>query len=70
MDLGKFYGDGADFSTAGEYTTQFKFPAHSKFETEATEIGRASLRLATGQLHEPPVRHPAEPRGELFIRSH
>ena len=70
MDLGKFYGDGADFSTAGEYTPQFKFPAHSKFETEANEIGRASRRLATGQLHEPPVRHPAEPRGELFIHMH
>jgi len=67
MDLGKFYGDDStatcDLNTAGEYVPPSNFPVHKKFETEANEIGRASRRLATVQLHEPPVRHPAAPRG-------
>jgi hypothetical protein len=65
MDLGKFYSGDVDFKSAGEYVPFAKFPVHKKFETEANEIGRASRRLKTGQLHEPPVRHPAEPRGQF-----
>ena len=63
MDLGRFYSDGQDLNAAGTFVPLSKFPAHQKFETESSEIGRASRRLSTGQLHEPPVRHPAEPRG-------
>lgn len=63
MDLGRFYNDGQDLKAAGTFVPLDKFPAHQKFETESSEIGRASRRLSTGQLHEPPVRHPAEPRG-------
>jgi hypothetical protein len=63
MDLGKFYSEETDFSTAGEYVPASKFHEHTKFETEANEIGRANRRLKTGHLLEPPVRHPADPRG-------
>lgn len=67
MDLGNFYSGDVDFESAGEYMPLTKFPAHKKFETEANEIGRAlRRRLKTGQLHEPPVRHPAEPRGQFL----
>ena len=65
MHLGKFYTDGVDFSTAGEYVSAPKFSVHRKFETEANEIGRVTRRLSTGQLDEPPVRHPADPRGKF-----
>ena len=72
MDLGRFYSEGRDLSAAGTYVPYSKFAAHQKFETEASEVGRASRRLSTGQLQEPPVRHPAEPRGEsskLFMKA-
>ena len=65
MHLGKFYTDGADFGNAGEYVSAPKFSVHRKFETEANEIGRVTRRLSIGQLDEPPVRHPADPRGKL-----
>ena len=44
-DLGSFYGTGVSIDKAGQFRPSSSFPPHTKFESEAQELGRFARKI-------------------------